>query len=118
GGTGPFTYVWRKDGAPLAETTSTLTIAAAATGDAGTYCVEVTGTCGSVTICATLTISPPISITGQPQNFNGVQGNSATFSVTATPTVPTPTYQWRYNGANLANGGPGSRGHPGLLTIS
>jgi hypothetical protein len=118
GGTGPFTYVWRKDGTALGETTSTLTIASAATADAGTYCVEVTGACGSVTNCATLTIAPPISITGQPQNFNGVQGNSATFSVTASPTIPTPTYQWRYNGANLANGGQVSGATSASLTIS
>jgi autotransporter-associated beta strand protein len=118
GGTGPFTYVWRKDGgAPLGETTSTLTIAAAATTDAGTYCVEVTGACGSVTNCATLTIAPPVSITGQPQNFNGVQGNTATFSVTATPSSPL-AFQWRYNGANLANGGQISGATSATLSIS
>lgn len=118
GGTGPFTYAWRKDGTLLGETTSTLTITSASTTDAGTYCVEVTGTCGSVTNCATLTIAPAPAITGQPQNFNGVQGNTATFTVAATPSVPTPTYQWRYNGANLANGGQVSGATSPTLTIS
>jgi hypothetical protein len=117
GGTGPTTYVWRKDGTVLGETTSTLTIAAVAPADAGAYCVEVTGACGSVTNCATLTIASPLTITGQPQNVNGVQGNTATFSVTATPTSPL-AFQWRYNGANLANGGQISGATSASLTIS
>jgi hypothetical protein len=55
-GTGPFTFVWRKGNIILPEANSTLTIAAASPEDAGQYCVEVTGVCGTVGRCATLTV--------------------------------------------------------------
>ncbi|EJB4242432.1 phage tail protein [Salmonella enterica] len=43
GGTGPYTYVWTKDGSPIAGATgATYTKATAAAGDAGTYKVTVT----------------------------------------------------------------------------
>jgi uncharacterized repeat protein (TIGR01451 family) len=116
-GTGPFTFAWRKDGVPLGETSGTLTIVGVSAGDVATYCVEVTGTCNSVTNCATLTIAAAPTITAQPQTFNGVQGNSATFSVTATG-AGTLTYQWRYNSVNLANGGQVSGATSATLTIS
>lgn len=46
--------------------------------------------------------APPV-ITGQPQNQIATNGGSASFSVTAIG--PTPiSYQWRFNGTNLANG--------------
>jgi len=116
-GTGPFSYAWRKGGVLLGETSSMLTIASVSTSDAGTYCVEVTGACNSVTNCATLTVAAAPAITGQPQNFNGVQGNTATFSVTATGVGPL-TYQWRYNGVNLVNGGQVAGATSATLTLS
>lgn len=39
-------------------------------------------------------------ITAQPQNTTVAQGNTATFSVTASGS-PVPTYQWRRNGTNI-----------------
>ena len=44
-------------------------------------------------------VAPTIS--AQPQNLTVNQGANATFAVTATGT-PTPSYQWRFNGTNIA----------------
>jgi uncharacterized repeat protein (TIGR01451 family) len=100
-GDGPFTYVWRKDGSLLGETSSTLSIASVTSADAGTYSVEVTGFCNSVTNSATLTVAAPPTIAAQPQNQTTPMGNSATFSVTANGVGPI-TYQWRLNGADIS----------------
>jgi hypothetical protein len=61
-GTGPFSYRWRKGDTVIAEATGNiLTLPNVADSDAGTYCVEVTGACGVVTRCATLTmLAPPL----------------------------------------------------------
>ena len=48
----------------------------------------------------------PPSISSQPQNSTVIQGQSATFTVTAGGTAPL-TYQWRKGGASIA-GGSGS----------
>ena len=45
-------------------------------------------------------VAPTIS--GQPQDTMVVQGSNATFTVTASG-VPSPTYQWRFNGTNIQN---------------
>jgi glucose/arabinose dehydrogenase len=116
-GTGPHTFAWRKDGTLLAETSGTLTIDVMSASDDGTYCVEVTGTCGSVTNCAIVTVASLPTITAQPANFNGVEGNTATFSITATSDV-SATYQWRVNGVNLSDGGQISGATSASLTIS
>jgi len=44
------------------------------------------------------------AITSQPVSRTNVSGTTATFTVAATGTAPL-TYEWRFNGANLANGG-------------
>ncbi len=101
-GTGPFTYVWRKaGGAALASTTSTLSLPAATVGDAGTYEVEVTGVCGSVTNSASLAVnelttasglSGVVSCLGSPVNFTTTAGGTGPF-----------TYVWRkVGGGTLA----------------
>ena len=63
-GTGPFTFVWRKAGNVIADAgTNSLTLTNVTSGDAGEYCVEVTGACGAVTNCATLSVTAPPAIT-------------------------------------------------------
>jgi glucose/arabinose dehydrogenase len=78
---------------------STLTIANAATADAGSYRVIVSNTFGSVTSnIAMLNVSVPStppSITTQPANQQANVGQSATFTVTASGTAPL-TYQWQH----------------------
>ncbi|MBK8002220.1 MAG: immunoglobulin domain-containing protein [Verrucomicrobia bacterium] len=64
-GTAPFRYQWSKDGVVLADATnSSLALPSVTASDAGVYCVEVIGECGSATTCSTLTIEPPLILTG------------------------------------------------------
>lgn len=64
-GTAPFLYQWSKDGVALADATNdSLALPSVTASDAGVYCVEVIGACGSATSCATLTIEPPLILTG------------------------------------------------------
>lgn len=46
----------------------------------------------------------PPAIRVQPSNQTAVAGDTTTFNVTATGTLPL-CYQWRFNGTNLVNGG-------------
>jgi hypothetical protein len=100
-GTG-LTYQWRKGGVNIGgATSSSYTITAAVTGDAGNYDVVVSGTCApsATSSVAVLTINQPPSITTQPQTQTTFVGSSVTFSVTATGTGL--TYQWRKGGVNI-----------------
>jgi hypothetical protein len=62
GGTGPFTYQWKRDGVALAGANgSSYAIAAVASGHAGDYSVEVSGACGTLeTAAATLALGGPV----------------------------------------------------------
>jgi PKD repeat protein len=99
-GTG-LTYQWRKGGTNIGGATSaSYTIASAAAGDAGSYDVIVTGTCGSVTSAiATLTVNANTAITTQPLTQTVCAGTNVTFTVAANGT--TLTYQWRKGGTNI-----------------
>ncbi|ACB73602.1 putative Ig domain-containing protein [Opitutus terrae] len=104
-GEGPFTYQWRKAGNPItgnaSATTATLTITNVQLADAGDYDVVVTNMGGTTTSSlATFVVYLPPQITSQPANRTITAGGSASFSVVATGS-PTPTYQWRRNGAAL-----------------
>jgi len=100
-GTGPFTYKWRFNGALISgATNSSLTLNNVTSGSAGTYCVEVTGACGGVTNCATLTVAAPTTATALVPATNCV-GGEVTFSTTAAGAGPF-TYRWRFNGTLLA----------------
>jgi hypothetical protein len=95
-------YQWRKNGAAISGATSnSFSIAAAAAGDAGSYDVVVTGSCGTVTSsAATLTVNAATAISAQPTNQTVCESSPATFSVTATGAGL--SYQWRKNGSNIA----------------
>jgi PKD repeat protein len=73
--------------------------------NAGLYTVALTavGPSGTNTITKTnyiqVTNIPPV-ITAQPQNQSVSQGGTASFSVTATGTLPL-SYQWKHNGTNV-----------------
>ncbi len=83
-GTGPFTYVWKRDNAVLAETGSTLALTNLQVEDSGIYSVQVTGACGNAaTAAATLVVNrPPLVSIVYPTN-NSVFAAPATFSVLA-----------------------------------
>jgi photosystem II stability/assembly factor-like uncharacterized protein len=97
------TYQWRKGGVPLSNggnitgaNTATLTINPASTGDAGSYDVIITNSCGTATSDpATLGVNTAPSITDHPTSLTRCPGDPASFSVTATGSGL--TYQWRKN---------------------
>ncbi len=100
-GTPPFSYEWRKDGVAIAaQTANTLLLSSVAAGDAGTYSVVVTGTCGAVTNSGTLIVVAPPTITAQPQNQSTPMGNGAVFTVAASSVVAS-NIQWQLNGVDI-----------------
>jgi len=97
-GTAPFSFQWYKDGANLSgATSSSYSLSAVATGDAGSYTVKVSNSTGSVTSnAAALTVTAaPIAptITKQPAAYTVAPAQPATFTVEATGTG-TLSYQW------------------------
>ena len=119
-GTGPFSYQWRKDGSPmLTETGVTFSINVLAPGNAGSYDVVVTNTCGSTTsTTSVLTVGSAPVITSQPAPASVAIGGTGSFSVAASATPGPLGYQWRRNGINLPNAGPYGGDNTPMLTIS
>src|SRR5207244_3073891 len=92
-GTGPFEFQWTHNGVDSpGATNSSYTVGPVSPGDAGAYCVIVTGAANSVTNCATLTVLVPTSASGLTDLVRCV-GASASFSTTASGTGPF-SYQW------------------------
>ncbi len=100
-GTGPFSFVWRKDGVVINDATNaTLTIFNATVGDSATYAVEVTGMCNSVTNSATLMVRA-LTTAAAFSNLTHCAGESATFATTPFGAGPF-TFVWRKDGVVLA----------------
>jgi hypothetical protein len=95
-------YQWLKNGAPLTGANgSQLNVSAAGAGDVANYSVVVSNAAGSATSSpAKLTVNAPVAITKQPVNVVACQGQSVTFSASATGDGV--RYQWRKNGGNIA----------------
>jgi PKD repeat protein len=100
---------------------SVLTITASNNTPAGNYELAITGTGGGVTnlVAVNLTVSgtsvqAPI-ITSQPASLTNYPGTLATFAVVATGSPA--SYQWRKNGANLADGGNVSGSTGAILNL-
>jgi len=102
GGSGPFTYQWRKDGNVIAGATKrTLSLNAVTQLSEGSYTVTVTNVAGPTTSDpAVLSVNDPILITSQPTTQAKFDGELATFTVVATGTGPL-TYQWQKDGFNI-----------------
>jgi hypothetical protein len=101
-------------------TSSCLTITGVST---ASYRCMVTGTACSntvTTICATLTVINPVTITSQPTNAQLCSGSNTSFSVTATGTGL--IYQWQVNTgtgfSNVVNGGVYSGATISALSIT
>ncbi|MDA7916498.1 immunoglobulin domain-containing protein, partial [Verrucomicrobia bacterium] len=97
------TFVWRRSGAGtviLNETSATLTIDSAQSGNAGSYTVEAVNAYGSDTSAAALlTVNGAPTITMAPPAFVQVdKGTSVTLEVQATGAT---TYQWKLDGSVL-----------------
>lgn len=103
-GLGPFQFAWKKNG-NLLSTDSTLTVSNVSPSDAGSYTIETTAACGSVTNTATLYIGD--YMTGAPlTNVVACPNQQAVFTETIA-NVPTASYVWRKNG-NVINGATNS----------
>ncbi len=102
-GTTPLYYQWHQNGLPVPGATSaTLAFPASVPAQSGAYTVIITNYLGSVTSrVSQVTLWQPVAITQQPASQSVIVGNTATLNVAATG-YPAPTYQWKFNGANLA----------------
>ncbi len=112
-------YQWYKAPAALlaGQTASSLSFAAFAAGDVGTYYCIVTNGCGSITSNnAAIAIGTATSITVDPLPLTYCTGNDATFTVTAAGT--NLTYSWRKNYIPLVDDGRIIGSHSGTLTIN
>ncbi|HEY3404802.1 MAG TPA: PKD-like domain-containing protein [Ohtaekwangia sp.] len=97
------TYQWRKNGVDIGSaTSSTYTIPATATTDAGVYAVLVSGTCvpPMLSTSSQLIINEQPEIITQPVSEIICAGQNVTFSVDAGVTTGV-SYQWRKNGSNI-----------------
>ena len=106
GGTGPFTYQWLRNGAPItgAASSAYTTPVLAVTDNGEQYSVAVSNAGGTVTSSiATLTVASAAAptITTQPVNQSVAVGSTATFTVAVSGTAPF-TYQWLENGTAIA----------------
>lgn len=95
-------YQWKKDGVDISgATAASYAINSVTAGDAGSYTVVVTGSCGTVTSnIAALSITAGTTINTQPVGQTACLGGSVSFSVTASGSG-TVTYQWKKNGVNI-----------------
>lgn len=102
-GLGTLTYQWFKNGVAISGATSTSYTVSNATGaDAGNYTVDVTGTCGTVTSNAATLAVNTLTITSQPVSATQCAGTNVTFSVSATVSSGSISYQWSKNGVAIS----------------
>jgi parallel beta-helix repeat protein len=107
-GTNPITYQWYKSSGSISSATNNiLSLNSLSTSDANTYYCIATNSCGTATSNnMTLTVNEPPTITSQTGNITKCEGQSMTFSVSATGTLPF-TYQW-YNSSGSITGATSS----------
>jgi hypothetical protein len=102
-GSGRLGYQWSFNGTNISKATNTsLTLSNVQTNQAGNYAVLVTNASGSIlssNAVLTVIVLPP-SISTQPTNQTIFVNGTATFSVTATGSLPL-SYQWNFNTTNI-----------------
>ncbi|HEY2328812.1 MAG TPA: protease pro-enzyme activation domain-containing protein, partial [Verrucomicrobiae bacterium] len=124
-GSSPLGFQWRFNGTNLSAggnvsgiTSNVLSIAAAATNNAGGYSLVVANGFGSVTSrVAVLSVGFPPVIFTPPTNQTILSGSNAVFSASVGGSLPL-TFQWQKNGANLANGAGISGATSNVLTLT
>ncbi len=94
---------WRQNGINLAGAAqSTLTVSNVSYSQNGyVYSLVATNVAGMVTNSATLNVLVPVSITTSPTNLVVTNSQAAVFSVVASG-VPSPHYQWYFDGSPIA----------------
>jgi CSLREA domain-containing protein len=104
-GTGPFSYAWTVDGSAVVGNTSSISVPTGSL-SSGSHSVSVvvSGTCGTVTKSATLTVNANTSATDL-VNQTVCKGATATFSTTASGTGPFH-YAWTLDGAPFNGDSP------------
>jgi hypothetical protein len=107
-GTGPFHYAWTVDGSAFGGDTSSINVPTGSL-SVGNHPVTVTvsGTCGSATKSATLTVQANTATT-KPNDQAVCQGATASFSTTASGTGPF-SFVWKKGVTVLNNGDFGGR---------
>jgi sugar lactone lactonase YvrE len=126
GGSAPFTYQWRKNGANISgATAATLNLVSAQSTDAGSYTVVITNSAGSVTSAgASLTINaatPGPTITNSPLSQTVTSGKGVSFTVESSNAN---AYQWEVSTNNggswtpVVNGSTYSGASTAQLTIA
>ena len=102
GGSGPFSYQWKKDGDVIVGAVGrTLTLSNISEAAEGSYTVEVTNLGGTTpSDPAIVTVNDPIIITDQPDTLVLFDAEAGAFTVAATGTGPI-SYQWQFNNANI-----------------
>ena len=97
-GTGPFSYAWTVDGLPFGGNTASISVDTAALSvGSHTVAVTTTGSCGSASQSATLTVQANTTTT-DPADQTVCQGAMAAFSTTASGTGPF-SYAWTIDGS-------------------
>ncbi|MFC2090109.1 immunoglobulin domain-containing protein [Bacteroidota bacterium] len=101
-------YAWTLNGNAISDTgkfsnttKASMSITGADISYAGTYVCTVTGTCGTKTTSATLSVDEPIDITVDPTDQKRCPGSNISLSVEAEGTDP--AYQWQFNGSPIAD---------------
>ena len=111
GGDPTLAYQWLLNGFPvLGANAATLTLNSVQLGQLGNYTVVVSNPYGSVTsTAATLNVKTAPFVATQPQSLTVLQGQPASFGVTAGGDGPF-TYQWRFGGVPITGATNGSFG--------
>jgi hypothetical protein len=108
GGTGPFHYAWTLDGSPFNGDSASINVPTGSLSVGNhTVAVTTTGTCGTASQSATLTVQATTS-TSDPADQQACLGGTASFSTTASGTGPF-TFVWKQGATVLTNGSLGGR---------
>jgi len=100
-GQAPYLYVWKKNGTvvkSISNTTSnndTYIVPAIGANDAGSYTVDITSACGSITSNPITVSIRGVTVNNQPASLTVCENTNANFAVIATGISGPLTYQWQ-----------------------